>query len=157
MMGFPNVLLVDCFLRYRGEVLLVRRKKSEEWFPGYYGSLWREVPFNTNPYQALVSLFSELGVEREKVTLKAIASNVFEDLRQTFNVLLFFVELKEKPVLTSVPEGDELVWVKEEELLKKESLLEEYKRVFPRFENDNVLFYRTHYDGSKMLDFEILN
>lgn len=49
-MGYPNKLLVDCFVKYDNKYLMIKRKPSEEWFPGWLGSLWREVPQKKNPY-----------------------------------------------------------------------------------------------------------
>lgn len=155
-MDFPNKLLVDCFLKHEDKYLLVKRKNSEKWFPGYFGSLWREVVSGSNPYQTLNELFLELGIKPVDIKLKAIANNVFLDLKETFNVFLFVVEVDEKIDLV-VPEGEETKWMTIDEMQNNEKVLTEYKQTFPKYQDDKVLFYHTKYDFDKILDFEIFN
>lgn len=148
---YPNILLVDCFLRCNGELLIVKRKSTEEWFPSWWGSLWREVQSNQNPYEALKNLFDEVNVVPTKVSLKAMANNVFHDLKETYNMFLFIVDIEKKPETISVDEGEDFKWVKESELLNQEMILKEYKFAFPRFVDGEVLFYHSEYDFDNLL------
>jgi hypothetical protein len=149
-MGYPNKLLVDCFLKYHDQYLFIKRKNTEKWFPGWYGSLWREVPPHENPRQTLLQLFKECKVRPRKITLEAIANNVFHDLQETFNVFLFIVEVDKKPTL-HVPEGEEVIWLTQKQMNKQ--VLLEYRKIFPRFSKD-ILFYHTEYDADKLLKIE---
>lgn len=133
---------------------MVRRKSSEKWFPGWLGSLWREVRPNHNPYQELKLLFQECGIKPRNIQLKAVANNVFHDLKETFNVLLFVVDVDKKPSIKKVPEGEEIVWVSEESLLKHDEVLEEYRKVLPKLQENKIIFYHTEYDFDKMLNLE---
>ncbi|MBT7902363.1 NUDIX domain-containing protein [Candidatus Woesearchaeota archaeon] len=161
MENYPNKLLIDCFLKVGNKYLLVRRKKTEKWFPGSYGSLWREVEDKKNPKVVLTELFSELGIEvcESNVELKAIATNIFHDLKEIFNVFLFVVELETEITIKSVPEGDKIKWFDYEQMMSSDSkLLEEYKKVLPLIiekEKNDILFYSTEYDFDKILSLSI--
>jgi len=136
---------------------MVKRKPSEEWFPGWFGSLWREVPPKENPYQALKSLFSECGIKPRSIRLKAIANNVFHNLKETFNVFLFIVEVDKKPSIKHVPEGEGVVWMRLDEMEKNDKVMPEYKRVFPRLKENEIIFYHTEYDFDKLINMKFFD
>jgi len=116
--------------------------------------LMEVVPNNKNPLQALNSLFNEIKITPKQIQLKAIANNVFHDLKETFNVFLFTVEVEEKPDIKEVPEGDEIIWLSKEEILNHDKVLTEYKKIYPKVKENKILFYHTEYDFDKMLNME---
>jgi len=154
---FKNNFLVDCFIKFHDKYLLLRRKKSERWFPGYLGSIWRDIANKKNPYQALKLLLKKYNIKTKKISLKAVANNIFVNTKEVFNVFLFIVKVEVKPKIDKLPEADEIIWVKENKLVKQDKILDEYKIVFPLFKDNKVLFYHTKYDFDKMLKLEIYN
>lgn len=156
-MEYPNKLLVDCFIRYKGKVLLVKRKRTEKWFPDWYGSLWREVNNKESYHETLLELLKEINAKPKKIELKAVANNIFHDLKETFNVLIFIVDVTKPPKINKVPEGESLEWIREKELMKKEKLLTEYKKAFPKFKKGKIIFYHTEYNKAKILKMKFYN
>jgi len=212
-MKYPNRLLVDCFFKCGDDYLIVKRKDSEKWFPSWYGSLWRSVAPNSNPYTTLQKLLDETGLNDVKdIKLMAVANNVFHDvkmletnhspqrcesltaikifqilrfqgvehlehpevsskptllsvgktkrlldLKETFNVFLFVVEIDKKKEIKNLPEGEEILWINHSKLLKLDNILTEYKKVFHMFDKNRVLFYHCEYDFVNLLNFKVYN
>lgn len=156
-MGYPNKLLVDCFYRYKNKYILIKRKSKEKWFPNHYSSIWRQARPKRSPYQELKLLHKELGVKVLDTKLKAVANNVFHDLKKTFVVFLFIVDLEEMPKLKNIPEASKMFLMTKSEMMKSKQVLEEYKKVFQKIKKGDVIFYHTEYDKDKLLDMKFLD
>lgn len=70
---------------------------------------------------------------------------------------MFIVEVKEKPSIKEVPEGEDIIWLSLEELKQNDKVLTEYKNVFPKLKENKILFYHSEYDFDKLLVMEFYN
>lgn len=156
-MKYENKLLVDCFLKFEDKYYMIKRRPLEKWLPGTIGSLWHEVPNKHNPYNTLMEYMKVHKVKIKGFKLKALANNVFHDLKETFYVYLFIVELKEKPSQLDLFEAEEHMWMSEKELLEHELVMDEYKELFPRLKKEEIMFYHSEYEDNKLINIEFFN
>lgn len=124
--------VVTCFLRYRGDVLLLRRAANARTYPNRWGAVSGYVETDEPRQTARVEIREETGITAPRLTREGTAFTVVDDTLDHEWVVHPFLFEVDTPDVTLTEEASAADWVAPTEILRRQTvpqLWESYERV----------------------------
>lgn len=149
---------LECYVKKDGKYLMLHRDRNKRIMPGVWMAPGGKREFGEGLFEcARREIFEETGLKINNLRVKATGIVYIKDLDLQLLVNFLTAEYASGK-LKQNPEDGELVWLKPEEILKLDNLLEELKHVLPFVFNDakDVVSFRSVYSkGNNMVEFEL--
>ncbi|MFA6004914.1 MAG: NUDIX domain-containing protein [Patescibacteria group bacterium] len=148
---------LECFIKKGNKYLMLHRNPTKRIMPNVWMAAGGHLEFNEGLYAcARREVMEETGLKVKNLRVRAIGNAYIGDLKEEF---FFHLLLADYDSGTLKPNGDgEFVWLTQEEILQKDSLLAELKTVLPILldETKPPVSYSAEYEyGNKLLSLTI--